>query len=547
MEISLNGLAWGKVQVELIKINVPNAGLIKHLKLAVSTSTHLHSKLKVYKVNEKLYLQDKRLQKNSNGLCSKIEDCQLNVNLLNQKNDFRSIEEIFNEKKDLFFDCNQIHLIFLWDFSINEEEINNDDNLILYKVPVNDELLNLERPPRYSMATGMDLGTSSSNFLLNMYSPSAHIATIDSPPLESTVDFESKRKSTNKHELLTQQFSIPSNQINAENINSKELVFNKSTSQLNQSHSNEFSMDDESSITTINDTNNIINFYSNYLPNISSDPVGDSSKQYLKTLSSLKNMKTTKFYKKKNFLLIFAFCTSLILILIIILMLNFFRESNLTTSSSSPPNENKFYEFNLVPFDVFNTTGEPEGFNNTDIRYPNLTNVVYSNVKYQIFHTSIQPYNNSFVFDISSLRALNYTYNNRSMSATYKFDIGMYSFTLLQNSASNSTIVTVPDDSIGRYFSDSYFFLFGSPYNLATKFFNIERPYMGFTLEYLTITNNIFPLVLNFVCNNTQNNTFELFDNEFDFSGINITFYSKAGCALCPDEKILDPELGDCI
>ncbi|KAJ3390477.1 hypothetical protein HDU92_000410 [Lobulomyces angularis] len=420
MEISLNGLAWGKVQVELIKINVPNAGLIKHLKLAVSTSTHLHSKLKVYKVNEKLYLQDKRLQKNSNGLCSKIEDCQLNVNLLNQKNDFRSIEEIFNEKKDLFFDCNQIHLIFLWDFSINEEEINNDDNLILYKVPVNDELLNLERPPRYSMATGMDLGTSSSNFLLNMYSPSAHIATIDSPPLESTVDFESKRKSTNKHELLTQQFSIPSNQINAENINSKEL-------------------------------------------------------------------------------------------------------------------------------DVFNTTGEPEGFNNTDIRYPNLTNVVYSNVKYQIFHTSIQPYNNSFVFDISSLRALNYTYNNRSMSATYKFDIGMYSFTLLQNSASNSTIVTVPDDSIGRYFSDSYFFLFGSPYNLATKFFNIERPYMGFTLEYLTITNNIFPLVLNFVCNNTQNNTFELFDNEFDFSGINITFYSKAGCALCPDEKILDPELGDCI
>ncbi|KAJ3200098.1 hypothetical protein HK099_002822, partial [Clydaea vesicula] len=157
----LNCFAWGKKNSSLKKINVPWVGTIKQVK-AATVSSHLLPSLKCYRVDEKLYFDDKRLI--ADNINIPIIQSSIQTTLVDD-NEAKTVEELFNP--DFLIDSNQVHLIFAWE--LTDESLLNSGNTNEYFLNVDDV------PPSYE--------ASSSNFEHNM-SPTTHAANLVIPLLD---------------------------------------------------------------------------------------------------------------------------------------------------------------------------------------------------------------------------------------------------------------------------------------------------------------------------------------------------------------------------
>ncbi|KAJ3225484.1 hypothetical protein HK099_006757 [Clydaea vesicula] len=208
MEIELNSFAWGKKNSSLKKINVPCIATIKHIKASTAVSSHLIPSLKCYRVDEKLYFDDKRLI--ADNLNIPIIQLSIQTTLIDD-DEAKTVEELFNP--NFLIDTNQVHLIFAWELT-DENLLNSGNN--------NDYFLNVDDfPPSYE--------AGSSNFEHNMSHPTTHAANVVIPILDrgnSVIDAnggEFLKSASESHPLLAEQNEYPAGAITSNNTAGQHL------------------------------------------------------------------------------------------------------------------------------------------------------------------------------------------------------------------------------------------------------------------------------------------------------------------------------------
>ncbi|KAJ3210458.1 hypothetical protein HK099_008232, partial [Clydaea vesicula] len=479
MEIELNSLAWGKKNSSLRKINVPYIGTIKHVKASTKVSPHLLQSLKSYRVDEKLYFDDKRLLNDSINL--QIMQSSIETTLIDDE-EVKTVEEIFNP--NFLLDKNQIHIIFVWD--LNEEDLLNIQNVNQENFFNFDDL-----PPSY------EAGGSTIEY--NMFHPTAHVANLLIPKLvdgNTVVD-------SNGGEFMTSDKKLPLEQLNLENP-----------------------MQASASAST------------NYPEPTPQHPIEALTAQTHNPMeTSTDNFKEpTKFYKKIK--LNFYACIALILLIIGIILIFFVtsnKKSSVINNNGDSNNDrnftdnnnstNRYAAFNSVPLgdDVTLTPSGP------------IINI-YNQVLYQLFDTSIQPFNTSFIYNLVELRnETEYKYVNSTSNTTYTFLIGL---------SSGAIASDAPESAMGLKVDSLFNSQFGGLNLAEISFFDPKVPYGGIRIHYPIKTTKIIPTVLNVICdvNSLEKNKFKLSEGD---ELVEITFRVNSGCALCPDGTKLNYSRGE--